>query len=93
MAHPHTGSRSLSGRAYLAIFSQALPRILYTAALGAMAAAMFGLLAGFVAVDALDLRLVALYAVAGLTIGTAVGIRPVFNELRSFHWSADVLGR
>ena len=93
MAHPHMYSRPLSGRVYRAIFSQALPYVVYAALAGAIFGAFLGALASMLSLGTMNIPLLVLYTSAGVIIGTAVAIRPVFHELLAFHWSADVLGK
>jgi hypothetical protein len=93
MAHQVFSTPHLSGRVYRAIVFQALPYALFMGAVGTIVGLGLGSLASLASLDKIHLPILALYAVAGLLIGTAIGIRPAFRELMAFHWSADVHAR
>jgi hypothetical protein len=93
VAHAHFPTRPLGGRVYRAILSQALPYMVYCGLAGATVGVLLGIVASIASLDSMYTPIILLYTVAGLVIGTAVGIRPVFRELLAFHWSADVHGR
>lgn len=93
MTHAHFPARPLGGRVYRAILSQALPYVIYSGLAGATIGAVLGIVASIASLDGLYTPIVTLYTVAGVIIGTAVAIRPVFRELLAFHWSADVHGK
>jgi hypothetical protein len=93
MAHPFVSTPQLSGRVYRAIVLQALPYAIMTGVIGTLGGLVLGTLASLASLDKVHGTIVALYTVAGLIIGTVIGIRPVFRELMAFHWSADVHAR
>ena len=93
MAHPFVTTPQLSGRVYRAIVMQALPYAVWTGAIGMLVGVAIGALASLAAIDKVDGMIMTIYTVAGLLIGLAIGIRPVFRELMAYHWSADVHAR
>lgn len=93
MAHPFMSTPQLSGRVYRAIVMQALPYAIWTGAIGSLIGVAIGTLASLAAIDTVDGMIMAIYTVAGLLIGLAIGIRPVSREVITFHWSADVHAR
>ena len=93
MAHPATSTPPLSGRVYRAIVWQALPYAVSCGAIGTLLGGFIGVIASVSAIDEVDMMIAGIYIVAGVVIGTVIGIRPVFRELMAFHWSADVHAR
>lgn len=93
MAHPMMSTPHLSGRVYRAIVMQALPYAVWTGAIGTLVGVVMGTLASLAAIDKVDGMIMSIYTIAGLLIGLAIGIRPVFRELMAYHWSADVHAR
>ena len=81
--------RARDDRVCRAIVSHALPYIATIGLIGLIFGIMFGVLASLISMSSLDLPIIALYAITGLLIGTAVAIRPVFRELAVFRWTTD----
>jgi hypothetical protein len=85
----YSPARARDERVYQAIVQHAVPYVLYLAIIGAGFGIVFGALGSLISVDAVEMPIVAVYAIAGSFIGGAIAARPVLSALLSFCLAGD----